>query len=113
MTRKKFIGGALAAGVAPTIVPSSVFGKNAPSNRITVGGIGVGGIGNSQIPQIKEAGFEVVSLCDLDWEYSKKIFNKFPDARKYKDYRKMIADEGDKVDAYYFNAKAGTKKGDK
>ncbi len=101
MTRKKFIGGALAAGVAPAVVPSSVFGKNAPSNRITVGGIGVGGIGKSQIPQIKEAGFEVVSLCDLDWEYSKKIFNKFPDARKYKDYRKMIADEGDKVDAYY------------
>ena len=100
-TRKNFIGGMLAAGVAPTIVPSSVFGANAPSNRITLGGIGVGGIGFNQVPQAKDAGFEVVSLCDLDWTYAKRTFDKFPDARRYKDYRQMIADEGDKVDAYY------------
>jgi len=96
MTRKKFLCGALAAGVAPTIVPSSVFGANAPSNRIAVGGIGF-----SQLPQIKDAGFEVVALCDLDWDYAKRTFDKFPGARLYKDYRKMIADEGDRVDAYY------------
>ena len=100
-TRKSFLTGMLAAGVAPVVVPSSVFGANAPSNRITLGGIGVGGIGFNQVPQAREAGFEVVSLCDLDWTYAKRTFDKFPDARRYKDYRQMIADEGDKVDAYY------------
>ena len=41
-TRKGFIGRVLAAGVAPMVVPSTVRGANAPSNRITVGGIGIG-----------------------------------------------------------------------
>ena len=103
-TRKGFIGSMLAAGVAPVIVPESVFGANAPSNRITVGGIGIGGIGNSQLPYIREAGFEVVALCDLDWDYAKRVFDKFPDARRYKDFRRMMADEGDRVDAYYCGA---------
>ncbi|MDO5318889.1 MAG: Gfo/Idh/MocA family oxidoreductase [bacterium] len=104
MTRKTFLRGMIAAGTAPTIVPNTVFGANAPSNRVTVGGIGVGGIGCSQLPQIREAGFEVVALCDLDWTYAARTFKKFPDVRKYKDFRQMMADEGNRVDAYYCGA---------
>ena len=100
-TRKHFIGGVIAAGAAPVIVPSTVFGANAPSNRVTVGGVGIGGIGHSQLPQIKAAGFEVVALCDLDWDYAKRTFDMFPDARRYKDYEEMLRLEGDKVDAVY------------
>lgn len=100
-TRKRFIGGMLAAGAAPTIVPSSVFGANAPSNRITLAGVGVGGIGYSQLPQARDAGFEVVALCDLDWTYAKRTFDKFPGARLYKDYREMLRTEADKADAIY------------
>ena len=100
-TRKSFIGGMLAAGAVPAVVPHSVFGKNAPSNRVTVGGIGIGGIGNAQLPQMKRAGFEVVALCDLDWQYAERVFKKFPQARKYKDYEEMLRLEGDKLDAVY------------
>jgi len=47
-TRRDFLkaGAAAAAAVAlPTIVPSSVFGAKAPSNRINMGCIGLGGMG--------------------------------------------------------------------
>ena len=64
MTRKNFIGGVIATGVTPTIVPSNVFGANAPSNRITLGGVGVGGIGDRQLPLAKEAGFEI-KMCKV------------------------------------------------
>ena len=101
MTRKNFIGGVIATGVTPTIVPSDVLGANAPSNRITLGGIGVGGIGDRQLPLAKKAGFEVVALCDVDWDYAQKAFDKFPQARKYKDFRQMLAEEGDRIDAVY------------
>ena len=101
MTRKHFLGSLLAAGAAPSLVPSSVFGANAPSNRVTVGGIGIGGIGNAQLPQIREAGFEVVALCDLDWKYAERVFKKFPQARKYKDFREMLRVEADRIDAVY------------
>lgn len=100
-TRRGFLSGLLAAGVAPTVVPGSVFGANAPSNRITVGGVGIGGIGRKQLDCIREAGFEVVALCDCDWQYAKATFDKFPDARRYRDFRQMLSDEGSKVDAVY------------
>lgn len=49
-TRRDFLrSSTLAAGIAafPTIVPSSVFGKNAPSNRVTLAAFGTGGRGSS------------------------------------------------------------------
>lgn len=100
-SRKNFLGGMLAAGAAPTLVPASVLGANAPSNRITLAGVGVGGIGFSQLQDCRTAGFEVVALCDLDWTYAKRTFDKFPDARRYKDYREMLRAEGDRSDALY------------
>ena len=100
-SRKNFLGGMLAAGAAPTLVPASVLGANAPSNRITLAGVGVGGIGFSQLQDCRTAGFEVVALCDLDWTYAKRTFDKFPDARRYKDYREMLRAEGDRADALY------------
>ena len=58
----------MGAGLAlPTIVPASVFGAQAPSERITVGCIGVGRMGNGDLtdalglPQV-----QVVAVCDLD-----------------------------------------------
>ena len=82
-------------------VPNTVLGANAPSNRITLGGVGVGGVGSWQLPLAKEAGFEIVALCDVDWDYAHKTFGKFPQARKYRDFRRMLAEEGDRIDAVY------------
>jgi len=42
---KRGIAVSAAFGI-PTIVPSSVFGENAPSNRVNVGLVGCGNIGN-------------------------------------------------------------------
>ncbi|MDD2512281.1 MAG: twin-arginine translocation signal domain-containing protein, partial [Proteiniphilum sp.] len=48
MKRRNFLKKATATAVGtvvfPTIVPSSVFGKNAPSNKINIGQIGFGRI---------------------------------------------------------------------
>ncbi|MBL7372980.1 gfo/Idh/MocA family oxidoreductase, partial [Escherichia coli] len=53
---------------APMIVPSSVFGRNAPSNRVTIGAIGAGRI--SRVHDMKEihkhADAQIVAVCDLD-----------------------------------------------
>ena len=70
LSRRNFLRASAAAGVGlafPAIVPSSVFGAAAPSERITVGCIGVGRMG---LDDLKEAlGFkqvQVVAVCDLD-----------------------------------------------
>ncbi len=70
LSRRTFLktSATLGAGLAlPTIVPASVFGAAAPSERITVGCIGVGRMGTGDL---REAlGFsqvQVVAVCDVD-----------------------------------------------
>ncbi len=70
ISRRNFLrtSAAVGAGLAlPTIVPSSVFGAEAPSERITLGCIGVGRMGNGDLGEA--LGFkqvQVVAVCDLD-----------------------------------------------
>jgi len=66
----------------PSIVPSSVFGKNAPSNRITVGFIGTGRqVFASNLPQMMAVeGVQVTAVCDVDsWRQAEaqKVVNEF------------------------------------
>ncbi len=71
MNRRHFLQKtAFAAGglTIPTLVPASVFGKNAPSNRITVGMIGTGRQGygqNLQGADLKSLGVRIPGLLDL------------------------------------------------
>ncbi len=66
-TAKASLGTALAINF-PTIVPASVFGKNAPSNRINVASIGCGRIstGHDMTGIARYAGARIMAVCDLD-----------------------------------------------
>ena len=66
-SRRSFIKAALGAGF-PAIVPSSVFGQNAPSNRINIGAIGVGRISRAHdLPGIWQHDVSrIMAVCDLD-----------------------------------------------
>jgi predicted dehydrogenase len=59
------------AGIAPQVVPSSIFGADgavAPSNRITVGFIGIGqhGLSWNLPPYLRHKDAQVVAVCDVD-----------------------------------------------
>ena len=77
ISRREFLkGSAVAAGAAiawPTIVPSSVLGTAAPSNRITLGCIGVGGKGTGNMKAFQgNPGVEVVAVCDVEAGHCEK-----------------------------------------
>jgi hypothetical protein len=71
-TRRHFIKQSIAVGtgilLAPTVVPASVFGQNAPSNRINIGAIGTGSISREHdlpgVWRFDEA--RIVAVCDLN-----------------------------------------------
>ena len=76
----------------------------------TLAGIGAGGKGTSDISGANKAGFEIVALVDvIDATKLSKLEGRlkrmgqtrasFPDARFFTDYREMLAEMGDKVDA--------------
>jgi myo-inositol 2-dehydrogenase/D-chiro-inositol 1-dehydrogenase len=70
VTRRQFLeGSAVAAAgfLVPTIVPASVLGADAPSNRITIGFVGVGRMGSGDMRELlgfKEA--QIIGVCDVD-----------------------------------------------
>ncbi|MDP6546385.1 MAG: Gfo/Idh/MocA family oxidoreductase [Phycisphaerae bacterium] len=103
ITRREVLGSAAALATI-AIVPSHVLGgkgKTAPSDKPTVGGVGIGGVGHGQIQACARAGFQVVALCDVDDVMASRTWKKFPQARQYRDFRNMLAKEGDKIDAVY------------
>ncbi|MDP6046894.1 MAG: Gfo/Idh/MocA family oxidoreductase [Phycisphaerae bacterium] len=58
---------AATAAALPTIVPLSVFGAAAPSNRVTIGCVGVGRMGRGDLGAIMRVpGVQVLTTCDVD-----------------------------------------------
>lgn len=75
--------------------------QTAPSGKPSVAGVGVGGVGHGQLQACDKTGFDVVALCDVDDVYAKRSYDKWPQARRYRDFRQMLEVEGDKIDAVY------------
>ncbi|WP_149242186.1 Gfo/Idh/MocA family protein [Dyadobacter sp. 32] len=103
VTRRDFLQKGTAAAVGSFfIVPRNVLGKGfvAPSDKLNIAAVGVGGKGFSDITNAYNKGAEnVVALCDVDWNLAQKCFDKFPDAKKYKDFRRMFDEMGKDIDA--------------
>jgi predicted dehydrogenase len=107
-SRRDFLkmGAAVAIGF-PTIVPASVFGQTAPSNRINVGAIGVGRISRGHdlpgIWQFDQA--RIMAACDLDSKrveeakilingyYSKKTGKPYDGVTGYHNYHELLANK--------------------
>jgi hypothetical protein len=70
ISRRSFIETTGAAAAGFTILPSSVIsglGYKAPSDKLNIAGIGVGGMGNANLKNLKSE--NIVALCDVDWGY--------------------------------------------
>ena len=98
MNRRDFLGGA-AAMAAFTVVPRHVLGGPGhvpPSEKLNIAGIGIGGRGEGDLD---ECGSEnIVALCDVDEGYAARVFEKYPKARKWADFREMLDEQKD-IDA--------------
>lgn len=65
-----------------------------PSDKLNVGVVGVSHRGKSNINAIKDLNVNIVALCDVDWrEPVQKTFAEFPNAKRYRDFRKMLEKE--------------------
>lgn len=101
LTRRHFLrlGGASVA--AFTIVPRHVLpasGATPPSEKVNLAGIGVGGRGADDINGIGRFA-NVVALADADSRQAAGTFKKFPDAKQFQDFRKMLDEMDKQIDA--------------
>ena len=102
VNRRQFLRRAagMAAGAAafPYIVPASVLGADAPSERITMGCIGVGSQGSGNMNSfLGKKDCRVLAVCDVDKGHRENAKNKVNDRYKnqdckaYHDFRELIA----------------------
>ena len=110
-TRRDFLKKTFSAGLglitAPMIVPSSVFGKNAPSNRINIGAIGNGRISRDHdMPGVwKYDNVRIVAVADVDIKrandakkfvenfYTKKTGQSYSGVKVYQNYLDLLANK--------------------
>src|SRR5215218_10081408 len=101
-SRRNFIKNTAVAGAGFFIVPRHVLGRGyiAPSDKLNIAGIGVGGKGTSDLAEFaKSPKVNIVALCDVDDRQAVKSRESFPNAKYYKDFREMLDKEKKNIDA--------------
>src|SRR5688500_9894539 len=95
ISRRSFLTDAAKASVAFTLVPRHVLGRGyrAPSDTLNVACGGVGGMGRTDVNGI--AAIEnVYALCDVDLKQGGESMAMYPKAKRYRDFREMLATDG-------------------
>src|SRR5712691_912821 len=98
ITRRSFVRDT-AAAAAFAIVPRYVLGRGfvAPSDKLNVACIGVGGMGRNDVKGME--GENIYALCDVDWNTAEDTLQGYPKAKRYRDYREMLDKESKNIDA--------------
>ena len=97
-SRRSFLKLGTAAALGCNFLPGTLFGQDAPHNRINIAAIGIGGMGQADVNALAP-GNNVVALCDADWARGAETFKKHPKARQFKDYRRMLDAMEKEIDA--------------
>lgn len=100
--RRDFIRQTSLATAGWFIVPRHVLGNGfvAPSDKLNIAGIGVGGKGESDLSSMAKSPYvNIVALCDVDDRQAAKSRKSYEKANYYKDFREMLSREKNNIDA--------------
>lgn len=96
LTRRGFSKSLAGAAMGLLGAPALVRGRNLNS-KLNIAVVGIGGRGAANLGAV--AGENIVALCDVDQNRARAGFAKFPQAKKYADFRKMLDQLRDQLDA--------------
>ena len=99
LSRRSFlkVGATAAAGLA--VAPNVLFASNSESGagrkpkkpldrKLKIIAVGIGGRGASVLQALETE--DIIGLCDVDWKYADHVFKRYPNAKRYNDYRVMF-----------------------
>ncbi|PRY52654.1 putative dehydrogenase [Arcticibacter pallidicorallinus] len=103
VSRRNFVKNSVLAATGFFIVPRFVLGGKgyvAPSDRLQIAAVGVGGKGQSDIASFAATGkADIAFLCDVDRGRAAASVNAFPKAKYYEDWRELLDKESKRIDA--------------
>ena len=104
ISRRSFLKTGTAAAIGLSVAPGMMAKKKkkvedtAPLNRkLKILAVGVGGRGSSVLKGLETE--DIIGLCDVDWKYAMPVFERYPNAKRYNDYKVMFAELLDEADA--------------
>ena len=99
MKKRDFLKTSLAA-VSTVFLPKSIMALGITENKLRTAHIGIGGMGSSDLKSItSHPDVLVVGLCDVDSNAIRKASEIHPNAKTYKDYRVMLKEMANEIDA--------------
>lgn len=90
-TRREFLRRTGLGIGAFTFIPGGIIsraGRQSPNDKLNIAGVGVGGMGFHNLTQMETE--NIVALCDVDHDYARRAFERYPQAARYSDYRVML-----------------------
>ena len=96
-SRRSFLRTAGTIPASLTILKAGSARTYAANERLNIASVGAGGKAAGDIRNV--ASENIVALCDVDWERAADSFERFPKARRYKDYRVMLSELDAEIDA--------------
>ena len=97
-TRRGFLGTSIGAGFWIAGRQTGFGQEKSPNAKLNVACIGTGGQGGSDMGNVGKTE-NIVALCDIDKQRNAEALKKYPDAKIYDDYRKMLEEMAPKIDA--------------
>ncbi len=102
LSRRAFLAATTCAAVANLTVAAApntakvVPRKLSPNEKLNIAAIGAGGKGRADTSGCSDE--NIIALCDVDWDRAAETFERYPNAKRYKDYRVML-EEMPEIDA--------------
>ncbi|MEM7143620.1 MAG: Gfo/Idh/MocA family oxidoreductase [Verrucomicrobiota bacterium] len=102
-TRRKFLKGSAAAAAIASVQPFNILtaGIKGANGKLNVALIGGGGIAKTAFSDCRE--HNVVAIADVDDDRGALGFNEFPEAKQYRDFRRMLDAHGGELDLVIVN----------
>ena len=103
-SRRSFLKTGTAAALGMAMTPEILMGKSKKKatpqpldRKLKILGVGVGGRGAAVLKGMESE--DIIGLCDVDWKYAQRVFDRYPNAKRYNDYKVMFAELLDEADA--------------
>ena len=98
MKRRHFLKSTGGTAAAFTILQAGSARTYAANEKLNVASVGAAGRAAGDIAAVSETE-NMVAFADVDWRHAAGTFRKFPDTKRYKDYRQMLDEMASEIDA--------------
>jgi len=97
--RRRFLKTSAAAGIGFWVAGGlRARGSDSPNERIAMASVGIGGKGSSDSADAANSG-EMVAICDIDTQRLEGAKQRYPNAKVFTDFRKMLEEMEGSIDA--------------